>query len=134
MNTDNMITGGCLCNSISYRVTGDLRSVVACHCLQCQKTSGNFVAATRANKADLTLLKSSTLKWFNSSETAKRGFCGDCGSNLFWQSTGSEFISIFAGTLDQPTGLSLSKHIFVDYKSDYYQLNDDLPKFKISDL
>jgi hypothetical protein len=33
-----------------------------------------------------------------------------------------------AGTLDPPTGLALEQHIFIADKSDYYVLNDDLPK------
>jgi hypothetical protein len=35
---------------------------------------------------------------------------------------------VTAGTLDTPTRLFLSEHIFVADKSDYYQINDDLPK------
>ena len=38
--------GRCLCGAVNYRVDGPLRPVVACHCGQCQRTSGHFVAAT----------------------------------------------------------------------------------------
>jgi hypothetical protein len=33
-----------------------------------------------------------------------------------------------AGTLDVPTGLTITRHIFVDYKSDYYRIDDGMPQ------
>lgn len=120
-----MTTGGCLCGEVSYQVDGALRPVVACHCSQCRKTSGHHVAATAAKRADLII--SGTVKWFVSSETAARGFCPTCGSNLFWDG-GGDRISIFAGTLDDPSGVRLAAHIYCADKADYYEITDDLPK------
>ncbi|MEH6446146.1 MAG: GFA family protein [Oceanospirillaceae bacterium] len=120
--------GGCLCEAIRYQVNAPLRPVVACHCRQCQKTSGFHVAATNVAQQDLTFLCADSLKWYQSSSAAKRGFCGICGSNLFWKPLNNDSISIFAGTLDQPTGLSIVEHVYVQDKGDYYLLNDDLPK------
>ncbi len=37
-------------------------------------------------------------------------------------------MSITAGTLDAPTHLSVEKHIFVEDKSDYYEINDHIPQ------
>jgi hypothetical protein len=48
---------------------------------------------------------------------------------LFWRQINGDAISIAAGTLDTPTGLAIEKHIFVRDKSDYYALNDDVPKW-----
>jgi hypothetical protein len=47
---------------------------------------------------------------------------------LFWKQAGRDAISITAGTLDVPTNLKVEEHIFVADKSDYYSINDDLPK------
>ena len=102
-----------------------MRPVIACHCQQCRKTSGHHVAATAAPREAITV--SGDPVWFASSETARRGFCGTCGSNLFWDSPGSATLSIFAGTLDDATGLSLAGHIFTDDKGAYYDITDDVP-------
>lgn len=118
-------TGGCLCGEISYDVSGPLRPVVACHCVQCRKTSGHHVAATSCAREDIEI--SGKVTWYQSSDTARRGFCGTCGSNLFWDGAGVN-LSIFAGTLDGPTGLKMAGHIFCADKGDYYELSDDLPK------
>ncbi len=118
-------TGSCLCRAVSYRVSGPLRPVVACHCAQCRKTSGHHVAATSAPKETVEI--KGKVQWYQSSGTAKRGFCPTCGSNLFWQGPGVN-LSIFAGTLDSPTGLSLIGHIYCADKGDYYEISDGLPQ------
>ncbi len=119
-------SGGCLCGAVSYRVTGPLRDVVACHCGQCRRTSGHHVAATAVAR-DAVLIDGA-VTWYASSPDARRGFCGRCGSNLFWERPGSGRISIFAGTLEAPTGLRLKGHIFVADKGDYYEIADGLPQ------
>ena len=121
-------TGGCLCGGVRYRVTGPLRSVVYCHCSQCRRTSGHFVAATAVAKDALIVVADEGLEWFASSEFASRGFCNRCGSSLFWLSEARDHVSIMAGTLDESTGLEAGEHIFVKDKGDYYDLTDDLPK------
>ena len=125
-----MNTGSCLCGQIQYCVKGPLRPVVACHCVQCRKTSGHHVAATSAKRSDIEI--SGDVTWFSSSDTARRGFCGRCGSNMFWDGSGQN-LSIFAGTLDGKTGLKLVGHIFCADKGDYYEICDDLPQAKQAD-
>ncbi len=113
------MTGGCLCGAVTYVVDGPLRPVVACHCTQCRKTSGHHVAATSARREDITVTGDPV--WYQSSETARRGFCGICGSQLVWDGGGAN-LSIFAGTLDGETGLTLAGHIFCADKGDYYEI------------
>lgn len=124
------VTGSCLCGAVTYEVTGPLRPVVACHCRQCRKTSGHHVAATSAAREHVRI--KGDVSWFASSESAKRAFCPICGSNLFWDGPGSH-LSIFAGTLDSPTGLRMAGHIFCADKGDYYEIADGLPQIDQDD-
>lgn len=130
MNTPSITprTGGCLCSAVRYSVSGPLRAVVLCHCTQCRRATGHFMAATAARRRDLRLLDESGLRWYASSEEARRGFCGHCGSTLFWEGHGRDYISIAAGTLDGPTGLNCACHIFVADKGDYYRIDDGVPQ------
>ncbi|MEO0485854.1 MAG: GFA family protein [Pseudomonadota bacterium] len=123
--------GGCLCEAVRYRVAGPLRPVIACHCQQCRKTSGHFVAATACATADLSV--TGAVNWYASSPTARRGFCGTCGSNLFWEGTAA-MTSIHAGTLDGATGLSIAGHIYCAAKGDYYTIADGAPQADGPDL
>ncbi len=121
-------TGQCLCGAVSYKVAGALTDAHACHCDMCRRQSGHFVVATGCKRENFALVQSRGLKWYKSSDWARRGFCSECGSALFWDDGGEE-ISINAGNLDQPTGLSIAKHIFLADKADYYEVDDDLPKY-----
>ncbi|MEM7471658.1 MAG: GFA family protein [Pseudomonadota bacterium] len=117
-------TGSCLCGAITFRANGPLRPIVACHCVQCRKTSGHYVAATSVARDQIQIKGTPT--WYSSSDTARRGFCGICGSSLFWDGAGDN-ISIHAGVLDGTTGLTLKGHIFCADKGDYYEIDGALP-------
>ena len=121
-------SGGCLCGGVRYRVHGALRPVCYCHCDMCRRTSGHFVAATAAAAADLELVADGGLAWYRSSGHAERGFCSICGASVFWRQDGDETISIMAGTLDAPTGLTARAHIFTESAGDYYTIDDGLPQ------
>ena len=123
-----MHTGSCLCGSVAFTIDGDLSPPTVCHCGQCRKQSGNVWASTWTHQDNLSFAASDTLRWFRASNIARRGFCGTCGSFLFWQHNDEDTISISMGTFDEPTGLKLSKHIFVADKGDYHDISDDLPQ------
>jgi hypothetical protein len=123
-----MATGGCLCGGVRYEIAGRLTRPISCHCSQCARTSGNFAAMSSFKSADLKLLISETLKLYRSSADIQRGFCNRSGGNIFWKPDSGSDIYVTVGTLDRPTGLRLSEHIYVGSKSDYYELTDGLPQ------
>ena len=129
MPNENGGSGGCLCGGVRYRVDGALEDVGACHCSQCRRTTGHYFAATACDRSALTFEADGTLAWYQSSPAARRGFCSRCGSSLFWERIGEGRIDILAGTLDQPTGLKMTDHIYVADKGDYYDIADGLPQF-----
>jgi len=85
--------------------------------------------ATRTRMKYFEMVEDRGLKWYRASDHARRGFCAECGSTLFWQSDGADRIAIAAGSLDGKTGLVTAAHIFVADKGDYYQLDDSLPQY-----
>ena len=129
MKTMN-VKGSCVCESIMFELTGELRDVVFCHCSQCRKTSGHFWAATQVSKENLNFIKAISLSWYDSSDKARRGFCHRCGSSLFYERKGINKISVAAGSLEAPTFLDQMRHIYVTSKGDYYDILDNLPKFE----
>ena len=121
-------TGGCLCGAVRYQVRGALRPVVMCHCTQCRRVTGHVMAATAAYRADFELLAAEGLAWYRSSDEARRGFCARCGSTLFWDGRGRNYLSIAAGTLDDSTGLATACHIHVTDKGGYYEIEPGVPQ------
>ena len=124
--------GSCLCGAVKFRTRGPLRGVVYCHCSQCRKQTGHFLAATSSADRDLTIEENGALGWYAASEEARRGFCRTCGSVLFWKRNDADSVSIMAGAFDRPSGLKGESHIFVADKGDYYEICDGLPQFQRS--
>lgn len=131
MSDNKIVTeGGCLCGAVRYQVTGPLRDVVNCHCSMCQRLHGSFGPHSKARKTNIAITKAGGLAWFKTSDVARRGFCRECGSGIFWEPFDLDATGIIAGTIDRPTALHTIGHIFVTEKSDFYEIADDLPKFE----
>ncbi|MGD9799949.1 MAG: GFA family protein, partial [Parvularculaceae bacterium] len=123
------IRGKCMCGAVAYEATRLSDKIDACHCEACRRWSGHFWASVNAKFSELKFLRGEDrVRWYESSEIVRRGFCDGCGSTLFWHSHRhpdySDLVGISAGSLDAPTGVKLSVHIFVGEKGDYYDLND----------
>jgi hypothetical protein len=121
-----MITGSCLCGDIRFETAAEPLGASMCHCSQCRKQSGGIWSSAYVPEAELTI--TGPVSWFASSDTAKRGICPRCGSFLFWKAHDEDTISFSLGSVDGPTGLNLTKHIFVADKGDYYEIADGVPQ------
>ncbi len=125
--------GGCLCGAVRYRILGPMRGVVQCHCSKCRRFHGHVAAYVGTDPESLEMVEDRGLKWFRSitDETPNvyRGFCSECGSSLFWHPRGEDRIAVAAGSLDEPTGMRVMGHVWVSQKGDYYEINDDLPRY-----
>lgn len=122
-------SGSCLCGAVLYRVHGALREVIFCHCSQCRKQTGLYYASTNCANSQIEVEGGDNITWYQSSEQAKRGFCKSCGSALFWKHRDADYVSIVAGSLDQPSGLPQGYHIFCADKGDFYDIKDGLEQF-----
>lgn len=128
-------TGGCLCGAITYVVDGPLRDVLHCHCVNCRKISGNFVASSGSATSDLTITDDQrTLRWYDLGY-ATYGFCSTCGSSLFWRGAEhTDRTSIQAGSLSDTSDLALAGvwfaeeaqgHLLIDASVPHFARNDD---------
>jgi hypothetical protein len=109
---------------VRYEVDGELRDVSVCHCVECRRWHGGPGPYTAA--PDEALRVTGEVRWIDSPESnshARRGFCAECGSSMFWDAPDRGWISIAAGTLDPPTGLKTVTHIYTDSASDFYEVD-----------
>jgi len=126
------LSGQCLCGAVQFAIRAPFRPILACHCRQCARWTGHAVYATAVAPERFALTSGeSELAWFRASDTAQRGFCRACGSSLFWKPDSGTHVSVLAGALDPPTGLGVGGHIFTDHKSDYYEIDDDAPRYAL---
>ena len=111
------ITGGCLCGAIRYTVRVPVTGLRACHCTNCQKTSGtgSSVNAVLASK-DFAITQGTPKRFAskaNSGRTLLRFFCGECGSPIYSQREASpERMVVRAGTFDDSSGMKIVTNIW----------------------
>ncbi len=121
-------TGQCLCGAVKYEVRGPLDGAIGCHCQQCRRTSGHYTAGALVRRDGVTVTEDRGLAWYQSSPEARRGFCAECGSSVLWDYVAGDAMGIFLGSLDTPTGLAMTRHVFVADKGDYYEITDGTPQ------
>jgi hypothetical protein len=95
-----MLKATCLCNSVRFEIHETPSEPTACHCTQCRKQTGHFLASANVQKAAIKFLAAETLSWFQSSEKVKRGFCAKCGSTLFWEPVFRDWTSVALGCIE----------------------------------
>ena len=114
--------GGCLCGAIRFELQGRLHGITICHCGMCRRWHGHVGAYTAVPREALVWRSEARPAWYASSDFARRGFCGACGSSLFWENPAEAHVAVAAGALDAPTGLTTKAHIYLDDRGDYYRL------------
>ena len=91
-------SGGCQCGAVRFHAQSLGRASI-CHCRMCQKAFGGFYGPyVDANGFEWTR---GAPKYFQSSNLIKRGFCGDCGTQLSFESP-KWTINIAIGAFDHP--------------------------------
>ena len=126
-----MHKGRCECGAVAFEISGELAPATACHCSQCRRISGHFWAGAWVAAEAVRFTREDGLKWYDSSDWAERGFCGECGASLFYRLKADPGrLSVGVGSIDTPTGTRLHRHIYVTDKGDYYDIADGLPQLE----
>ena len=129
-------TGGCLCGKVRYATDADPLFSGNCHCKDCQRTSGGpYTPAMLFPKAAMTI--TGTPKFFDtkadSGRTIARGFCADCGSQLFSRlEFMPDIIGIKAGTLDDAALYKPVMDIWTASAAPWDEMNAEIPKHPAS--
>lgn len=123
--------GRCLCGAIQYELIGDAKVVALCHCRDCQRSAGApMVAWAMFAESALTLTKGIP-KTINSSGTAMRSFCADCGSGLFYRNEAvlPGIVDVQAASLDQAENFPPSAQIQTAERLHWVPHIHSLPEF-----
>ncbi len=128
MTTGEIRDGGCLCGRVRYQAAGTTRGVLQCHCENCRRLTGNFVAALRTSTDDLVITDpTGHFGWYELGY-ASYGFCRGCGSTLFFRSTENpERTSVMVGTFDNSSGLEVDAVWFADEAQPHNELPTGVP-------
>ncbi len=131
MSESTALEGGCLCGAIRYRIEGAPRHVSHCHCEMCRRAGGApMVTWATVGEAAFKITRGEP-RWYRSSDHARRGFCGACGTPLLFVSTrypGS--LDVTAGSLDRPMAVTPTHHTFEPERIAWMRMADGLPRHR----
>jgi hypothetical protein len=98
-----MITGGCHCGAVRYSISAEPIRSALCACTDCRRSSGAPAVAWSLFARNVVSIEGEPAR-YNSSRDVRRGFCGRCGTGLFYESETilPGKINMRSATLDQP--------------------------------
>ena len=116
-------TGGCLCGAVRYVAADVPHHMHVCHCTICRRISGFATLSVTIPFSAMHIDGAQSVVTYASSDRATRSFCGRCGAGLWFRmrDDDADYI-ISAGTLDDLTGLDITREIYVDTKPAAYAL------------
>ncbi len=129
------LEGSCQCGTIRYEVTGPHKTIVACHCSDCQRQSGSAFGMTMVvAEANFRLTKGAVKIDAQRSDAGRRklgAFCPDCGCRIYNQTEWREgTISVKPGTLDDTSWLVPDMHLWTRNKQSWVILPDGVEAFE----
>ncbi|GAB1265840.1 GFA family protein [Aurantivibrio infirmus] len=126
-----MITGGCRCGQVSFKCEAEPSYVGNCHCMDCQKFNAAPFVTWATFKLEQVALEEGRIKEISCTPGVTRGFCGECGTQIFWRSEeSSAWLDITVLSLDNPVPYWPKGEAFVSRKLPWVTLNEDIPHYQ----
>lgn len=127
------MSGRCLCGLVEYTCSGEVAMAGNCHCINCKKSTGSGYAPVLFVPEDSVEI-TGEVKYYESTgsngATARRGFCPNCGSQLFGKPRAFPgMLGIRAGSLDDLSRYRPQVDIFTSRSPDWDCMDPDLPRF-----
>ena len=126
-----MLTGGCFCSAVRYRVDGALQNARACHCSRCRKAfsgASSHYAELAPGAEFAWTAGEALLRSYASQEGYGLRFCGNCGTTLCG-TAGDSVHGLTLGSVDGDPGVQISMHLFVASKASWDCIGGDAPQF-----
>lgn len=125
------VQGGCLCGDVRFELTLPVRFCAHCHCSMCRRSHGApLVTWVGVPREQLRFLSGeSGVTRFASSEHARRGFCGRCGSMMFFE--GERWageVHVARASIEGDVGLEVQAHVYWDDRARWMPIADELPR------
>jgi hypothetical protein len=131
-----LLEGGCACGALRYRLESPPMFVNCCHCRDCQRQTGSaFVINALIETARVTVLKGEPKRSAMPTDSGRpHGIdrCPACGTAVWSEYGGmAKLRFVRVGTLDDPTAIVPSAHIFTRTKLPWVKLPDGVPAFDV---
>ena len=123
-----VLSGHCLCGACSFELVGKHNWVGHCHCESCRRaTSSPFTTWIGQENGSWKMMGNTPIT-YESSPGNTRGFCGTCGSPMFFRSERyPNECHFYAALLERPDDVEPGAHYHVDEMLPWIHLSDQLP-------
>ena len=131
METDanDIRRGRCLCGACGFELTGPPKWVGHCHCQSCRRATASAFTTWIGQRDGAWRFTGAQPVTYASSPGVTRGFCGTCGSPLFFRSTRwPDETHFYAALLDEPGSVEPGAHYHASEKLAWIHLGDTLPR------
>ncbi len=130
MGEQTQIHGSCLCQTVRFHFNLPTLWCGHCHCSMCRKSHGaGYVTWTGVAEEKFVIDQGiQQLKWYSTSEKARRGGCTDCGSMMLFQSEqwpGEMHVAL--GALDDEIDRQPQINSFFDTHISWMPIDQKLP-------
>ncbi len=110
------LSGGCHCGAIRYSLSEPPLNHTLCHCRDCRRNAGAQMVGWAMYRGEALNIEMGEVATYASSENARRHFCIQCGTGLFYTNAAliPGLVDIRSGTLDEPDLLPAQMQIQTD--------------------
>jgi hypothetical protein len=123
--------GSCLCSAVKFSAKLPPKWVAHCHCTRCQRAHGAAVVTWAGFEAAAVSIDdpAQSLRWHVAAAGGSRGFCGLCGSPMFFKSERwAGELHVARALFTTPLDREPQAHVYYNTHVDWLQLADQLPK------
>jgi hypothetical protein len=127
-----MMTGGCHCGAVRYRIEGEALTHALCHCSDCRRHAGAPMVGWTMYKAAAVTVTRGTPQIYRSSAHGRRHFCAACGTGLFYKNDDMlpGLIDVQSATADNPEAVPAQCHIQTAERISWMEHAHELPAFE----
>lgn len=123
------LDGGCLCGALRFRISAAPSAVSHCHCTLCRRASGAPLVTWATVPSDAFRFVQGTPRQLRATPSARRTFCGDCGTPLTFQADATPaLLDVTVASLDRPEAVPPTEHVWHTRRLPWLALDDDLPR------
>ena len=120
------MNGKCLCGAVSFVAHNVDTNAHCCHCSMCRTWSSG--PSLTVAVGSVTFKGEEYITRFASSLWAERGFCKQCGTNLFYRLRQSGDYMMGSGPFEDQSRFTLASEIYIDEKPPTYSLVGEHPR------
>ncbi|MBS0126424.1 GFA family protein [Aestuariicoccus sp. KMU-90] len=112
-----------MCGAVRFAARDVPGKCGVCHCEMCRRWTGSALIGVTVPTGSVTF-SGDGLRVIQSSGWAERGFCGECGSGIYFRVTreGEWFgnTELPIGIFDDANGFEITNEIYIDHKPDSF--------------